>query len=426
MLRRTIAFVLVCLVLMGGSALAAAPNDPGWGAQWHLRTIHADRAWAKSKGSGIVVAVVDTGVDLNHIDLQGRLVRGADLVDNDGDPMDEQGHGTFMAGLIAARTGNGEGVASVAPLAKIMPIRALKSDTGDSGTVAKGIDYAASHGARIINLSLAVEPTSGSGVPGLIPVSASMRTSIDNAAKKGILVAIAAGNNFGGGTSKTAYDSSSGNVLVVGASTKNDRRAAYSNYGAGLDVLAPGGGTSGDPSASACSESVAVISTWWKATDNDVYGSGCGSSMAVAHVSGVAALLMARGMSASQAVARIKSTAVDLYSAGRDDQSGWGRVDAAAAVGATATSVGSANAKSKTSTRSRAVAAAGTKPTVKGTKVVKPSPAHSPIRPLALESTGPFGERTDTKPRFVALALALAVGGALSNTIARRRFAAAS
>src|SRR5438445_6101688 len=117
MLRRALAFVVICLVLMAGAAYASAPNDQGWSAQWHLRTIHADRAWTKTKGAGIIVAVVDTGVDLSHPDLRGRLVGGRDFVDPGTPPDDEQGHGTFMAGLIAADTGNVIGVASVAPLA---------------------------------------------------------------------------------------------------------------------------------------------------------------------------------------------------------------------------------------------------------------------------------------------------------------------
>ncbi len=128
MLRRTLAFVLVCLVLTAGTAYASAPNDPGWGVQWHLRTIHADLAWTKSRGAGVVVAVVDTGVDLSHPDLRGRLVPGRDFVDPGTPPDDQQGHGTFMAGLIAADTGNNYGVASVAPLAKIMPVRVLDSN----------------------------------------------------------------------------------------------------------------------------------------------------------------------------------------------------------------------------------------------------------------------------------------------------------
>src|ERR1051326_6772047 len=164
MLRRAVPFVLVVLLLTVGTAYAAAPNDPGWSAQWHLRTIHADSAWSRSKGSGIVVAIVDTGVDLSHEDLRGRLVSGKDFVDPGTPPDDEQGHGTFMAGLVAADTGNAYGVASVAPLAKIMPVRVLNAQgSGTPSVVSQGIDWAVTHGADVINLSLAVESTGGSG-----------------------------------------------------------------------------------------------------------------------------------------------------------------------------------------------------------------------------------------------------------------------
>src|SRR5439155_5891252 len=110
MLRRAVPFVLVVLVLTAGTAYASAPNDPGWSEQWHMRVVHADLAWARSRGSGAVVAIVDTGVDLSHPDLRGRLVGGRDFVEPGTLPDDEQGHGTFMAGLVAADTGNAEGV----------------------------------------------------------------------------------------------------------------------------------------------------------------------------------------------------------------------------------------------------------------------------------------------------------------------------
>ncbi|MGH8512348.1 MAG: S8 family serine peptidase, partial [Gammaproteobacteria bacterium] len=310
---------------MGGTAYAAAPNDPGWTTQWHLKTIHADTAWARSKGSGIIVAVVDTGVDVAHPDLRGRIYGGIDEVDKGTSAQDEQGHGTFMAGLIAANAGNNLGVASVAPLARIMPVRVLNENgTGEPATVAKGIDDAVEAGAHVINLSLAQEPLGGGSVPsGNLLGDPAIDGAIKRAAKAGSLVVAAAGNNFAsGGSSRTSYDATVGGVLVVGASTKTDRRAAYSNYGSGLDVLAPGGGSSSSPSDASCQANSPVVSTWWDGSSK--YGQGCGTSMAVAHVSGIGALLMARGYSNTSTANRIKNTAKDLYSAGYDANSGWG------------------------------------------------------------------------------------------------------
>lgn len=430
MVRRGLVFVLVCLVLMTGTAHAAAPNDPGWSQQWHLRTIHADRAWTKSKGSGVVVAVVDTGVDGNHPDLAGRLVTGRNFVDapsgGDANWQDKQGHGTFMAGLIAASTGNADGVASVAPLARIMPVRVLGANgTGKPSDVAAGIDWAISHGARVINLSLAQEPIGGGDTNGgNLFADQSIDDAIKNAARSAVVV-VAAGNNFtSGGAPATSYDATSAGVIVVGASTRSDRRAAYSNYGAGLDVLAPGGGSASSPSTGSCDPNSPVVSTWWNPqSGSSAYGAGCGTSMAVAHVSGIAALLRARGYSNASAVNRIENTAVDLYSPGRDDQSGYGRVDAAAAVGATATTSKAKPRPRAQTGRSRPVGAAGgAKPTVKGTKIVpSPTPSTAPIQNLSLASAGPFGSPLDPKLHLIAFALALAVGVGVAQAMARQR-----
>jgi serine protease len=424
MMRRALVFVLICLVLAeGGAAYAAAPNDPYWSLQWHMRTIRADRAWARSRGSGIVVAVVDTGVDLAHPDLRQRISSGIDLVNPGSSAQDEQGHGTFMAGIIAASTGNNIGVGSVAPLARIMPVRVLNEDgTGEPSTVAAGIDWAVSHGADVINLSLAQEPLGGSGGPvGNLFGDPAMDRAIENAAQAGALVVAAAGNDFSsGGSSTTSYDATVEGVLVVGASTKSDRRAAYSNYGSGLDVLAPGGGSSSNPSNSGCQSSSPVVSTWWDAGVSK-YGQGCGTSMGVAHVSGIGALLMARGYSNVSAARRIRNTTKDLYGAGRDSQSGWGRVDAAAAVGATSVAPKpSTKPKPRSQPPRRSVVPAAKPPAVKGAKVPQPTGVPTPIRGVTLSAAVPYHVPSDIRLQFIALALAMAVGVGVGHAAARR------
>lgn len=418
-MRRALLFALVCLCL-APSAWAATPNDQAWSMQWNMRIMRADRAWATSKGSGVVVAVVDTGVDLNHPDLQGRLVSGVDLVAPGTPPQDENGHGTHMSGVIAATTGNTIGVASVAPSAKIMPIRVLESNgSGRSDTVAEGIRYATSHGARIINLSLAQDDDDGGQVLPNLFASPSINDAIEDAARAGVFVAAAAGNN---GASKTAYDASTPGVLVVGASTSRDQRAAYSNYGSGLDILAPGGA---GITARDCDASEEIVSTWWTASGGSQYGKGCGTSMSVAHVSGLAALLLARGYNSRAAAERIIATAVDLESPGRDNSTGYGRVDALAAVGSTSAPPPAAAPKPKPkSTSPGAVGAAGSPTSAPQPPPPAPVASEAPTAsaapaPLAL-GPGPMPPPPDARGPLTGVAGGLLAIVGLSNAAVLR------
>jgi subtilisin family serine protease len=415
-MRRLIVLVLGGLVLLGGAApfAWAAPNDPGWYQQWNLSKIRADRAWSSSKGAGVVVAIVDTGVDLSHPDLKGRLVSGIDLV-NGGTPQDDNGHGTFMAGIVAAATGNGVGVASVAPSAKIMPVKVLDSDgVGEPETVADGIRWAVDHGAHVINLSLAETSSGGIKLPANFFANSDLDDAIREAANAGRFVAVAAGNDFssGGGNAQTAYDAEVAGVLVVGGSTAGDRRAAYSNYGQGLDVLAPGGGSASNPSGSSCQSNDPVTSTWWNGGSQ--YGAGCGTSMAVAHVSGVAALLRAKGYSSTAAASRIIATARDLGTSGWDSQTGHGRVDAAAAVGAASAQPSAPPPKPppKKSVQPKKVATA-TSPTPSPTVAKSVAPAPTPSA-TGLLLAGAFPSEDPPAPRrslvVIATAMAMLVG----------------
>ncbi|MHB8513740.1 MAG: S8 family serine peptidase [Actinomycetota bacterium] len=335
-MRRAVALAAL-LVLSFGATLARAsdsgPDDPGFSKQWGLQTIHAVEAWTISRGAGITVAVVDTGVDAKHPDLAGKVLPGYNFVDNNTDASDVKGHGTHVAGIIAAWTNNDRGVASVAPDAKILPVRVLRSSgEGDPGNVAKGVLWAASHGAKVINLSLAQdEANTGIGIGDSLLHDDRVDKAIDDAAHLGATIVVAAGNSDSGGRSQTSYQASAPGVIVVGASTSKDRRAAYSNFGEGLEVVAPGGGSATDPKA--CSDPDWIVSTWWNpATKKSDYGGGCGTSMAVAHVSGIAALLMARGLSNVETVARIEATAVRVGATVPDQQTGFGRADAYRAV----------------------------------------------------------------------------------------------
>ncbi|HLW18355.1 MAG TPA: S8 family serine peptidase [Actinomycetota bacterium] len=333
-MRRAAAGALLLFLLFPAVA-GASVNDPYYSLQWGLMRIGAPTAWAVSEGAGQIVAVVDTGVDLAHPDLQGQFVPGYDFVDNDANPVDQNGHGTLIAGIIAAVTGNAVGVASVAPKAKIMPVRVLGPDgSGSSTTVAEGITWAVQHGATVVNLSLAQE--SGANNTPLLR-SPAVDAAIKAAAKAGAVVVVAAGNSSTGGSNQTAYDATTPGVIVVGASARNNQPAAYSDHGPGLDILAPGGGSSTDPTANGCTQDQSIVSTWWNPnTKHSSYGGGCGTSMSVAFVSGVAALLRTHGYDNAAAIDRIEQTADDIGAKGRDDLSGYGILDAARALGARA------------------------------------------------------------------------------------------
>jgi subtilisin family serine protease len=336
-MKRAVVLAAVLLTLPLGAG--AATNDPFFARQWALVRLHTEAAWRVTTGEEVKVAVIDTGVDLLHPDLQGRLLPGRDFIDDDDTADDENGHGTHMAGTIAAATGNGIGIASVAPDALILPVRVLdkagRSD--DPDTVAEGIRWAVDAGAQVVNLSLAADGPGGKGARGqdllaAVPIDLAIR----DAAARGAVVVIAAGNDEAGGDPRTAYDAKSPGAIVVGASTNRDRRAAYSNYGAGLDVLAPGGGSATDPDFdTGCTGANAVVGLYWNPqTKQSDYAGACGTSVAVAQVSGIAALLVARGYSNVEVVQRLEATAVDLGAKGRDAQTGFGRVDAARALNA--------------------------------------------------------------------------------------------
>lgn len=298
----------------------AATNDPYFARLWGLQRVGAEPAWAVSKGAGVMIAVIDSGVDTNHPDLQGQLLPGFDFVSNDSDPKDENGHGTLMTGIAAAVTGNKVGIASVAPDAKILPVRVFDGDgNANSTTVTKGVDYAIDEAANrnmrlVLNFSfVATGATSGTS----LFADPSLELAVRRAANDGAAVVIAAGNE---GANQTAYDSITEGIAVVGASDRSDNRAPLSNFGAGLDILAPG---------------VAITSTYWdKATGKSVYAEAQGTSTSVPFVSGAAALLMAQGMNGTTALNRILSTAQDLGSRGRDNDTGHGLLDVAAALGA--------------------------------------------------------------------------------------------
>lgn len=282
--------------------VAELPDDPYLSAQWGVTRIFAPEAWAVSVGSGVPVAVIDTGIDATHPDLQGQVLPGYDFVNADADPFDDHGHGTRMAGIVAARAGNAEGIAGIAPQAALLPVKVLDADGyGAYSAVVSGIIYAVDNGARVLNLSLS----------GTVE-SAVLQDAVDYAAAHDVVVVAAAGNY---GIDLPAYPAAARGAVAVSAINQDDARPSFSNFGDWIDVAAPG---------------VDIVTT----SVNHGYASTSGTSPAAAFASGVFALLRAAesSLSASAAVTRVLDGAMDLGSAGRDDSFGWGLVDAFGAL----------------------------------------------------------------------------------------------
>lgn len=303
--------------------LLATPNDPYYALrQWNLRLIGLEDAWDITTGAAeVIVAVLDTGADLTHPELAAKLVPGYDFAFGDSIPADDHGHGSHVAGIVGAASDNGIGVAGVAWGSRIMPVKVFdESGTGTDSSVAEGICWAADHGARIINIS-----------GGTTAASHLVRDAVAYAAGKGCLVIAAAGNGYESGN-VPQYPAAFPQVIAVGAVGHLDERARYSNTGAYLELVAPGGNPTGpsDPDNDHW-----IYSTFYRGSGMS-YADAAGTSVAAPHVAGLAALLWSANPALSAAEVRclLARTAVDLGAPGWDEAFGWGRIDAAAAVAA--------------------------------------------------------------------------------------------
>jgi serine protease len=338
------------------------PNDPGRGqapggwqaVQWNFAgpwSVNAPAAWqhaidAKAPGArGVRIAVLDTGVayaNRGHYRLSPDLkrphfARGYDFVGNDPYPDDENGHGTHVASTINESTNNGISLTGLAYNATIIPVRVLDSSgQGDAATIARGIRWAAKRGAQIINLSLEFSTdVSGSEVPELLD-------AIDYAHRRGALLVGASGNEH---HFAIAYPARADHVLSVGATTEHGCVADFSNRSRGLDMVAPGGGAdsaiAGDPNCRpADPPGRDIYQLTYRGSSVRAFGLPGGyegTSMAVPHVSAVAALVLGEKLlgphpSPDALEARLKQTARDLGAPGPDARYGWGLLDAAAAT----------------------------------------------------------------------------------------------
>ncbi|MFN8410852.1 MAG: S8 family peptidase [Anaerolineales bacterium] len=279
------------------------PNDSAWPSQYGLVNIHAPQGWAYTTGSSnITIAIVDTGVDLSHPDLANKIVGGYDFVNNDSIAQDDNGHGTHVAGIAAAVSNNGTGVAGVSWGARIMPVKVLTAAGGGTfGNIAAGIIWAADHGANVINLSL-----------GGIPTSIVLQNAVNYADSKGVLIIAAVGN---AGGNLIFYPAAYSNVIAVGSTDTINNHAVFSNYGSQIDLVAPG---------------VAIYST----SNGGTYSIRDGTSMSTAFVSGFAALLLGIPGNNAPSLVRLEmeSTALDLGSTGWDGFYGNGLIQMDAAI----------------------------------------------------------------------------------------------
>jgi thermitase len=313
-----------------------APDDPRWPEQWNMALIRADLAWEVITDThGIVIAALDSGVDLGHPDLEARIWTNpgevpGNALDDDGngkvddvhgwhfyhactysgcqsgenrDVQDKDGHGTHVAGIAAAEADNGLGVAGLAWGAALMPVKVLEDSYGVAwySDIAAGMVYATDNGAAIINLSLGGEEP-----------SQVLEDAVAYAHQRGVFIVAAAGNDDG----PILYPAACDPVVAVGATDSADRRASFSNHGPELDMVAPG---------------VDILSTWPVGRS---YFHRSGTSMAAPHVAGLAALVWAADphLTNDEVTVIIEGTAVDVGNPGWDEEHGQGRIDAYAAL----------------------------------------------------------------------------------------------
>ncbi len=302
------------------------PNDPQYSTQWNLPAINASGAWAVTTGNNIVVADVDTGVDYTHEDLPSpQLVPGIDettatptVINNASGNTDSNGHGTAVAGVIAAATNNGKGLASLGWHTSVMPVKASTDGSFASAAIAAGIMYAADNGARIINLSL------GGPCP-----DSTMQSAIEYAQGKGVLVVAAAGNealapavNSEGAYDYPSYPAAYPGVVAVGATGQDGYRAAYSDTGSYVALVAPGGG--GDSTTDA----VPVLQA------GGGYMAELGTSFAAPQVAAAAALILSvnPNLTPDEVTELLTGSATGLGPPGDNIEYGAGILNASAAL----------------------------------------------------------------------------------------------
>ncbi|WP_345733760.1 S8 family serine peptidase, partial [Cryptosporangium minutisporangium] len=326
--------------------LSVTSDDPRRAAQWALTTLRAEQTWTATTGKTVTVAVVDTGVQASHPDLAGSVLSGVDLVRDDPKSIDgskdDNGHGTHVAGIIAAVANNRIGVAGLAPGAKILPVRVLDGDgAGYDSDIADGIVRAVDRGATVVNLSIGGTEAGATSY------------AVRYALSKNVVVVAAAGNEREEGN-PVSYPAADAGVIGVAATDWSDTDAPFSNTGDYVDVAAPGVGI-------------------WSTYRGSTYKQLSGTSMATPYVAAAAALIRAVSPDLTPAAvgSLLERTATDLGTVGRDDATGHGLVDPYAAVCSLVTCGGSTTPT------------AGPTGSPTSSPTTSPSPSTSPTAPAS-------------------------------------------
>ena len=309
-------------------ASARPGDDERSDSSWALAQVGAQQAWARTTGAGIRIGIVDTGIDVAHEDLAGKIVASTSCLGTAGSPagcsgsgQDDNGHGTHVAGIAAAVRGNGVGVAGIAPDADLVAAKVVTaSGAATVADVVAGIKWAVDQGARVVNLSL--ESMTFAGVR-----AGDIEDGLDYAWSRGSVPVLSAGSPRRLGVGLGSRSDRDLNAVVVGATTANGRISDSSppTGDARLALLAPGGEGGSDPTAD-------ILSTFWAAGRHDLYEARGGTSAAAAYVSGALALLLAQGYNALGAVERLLLTADGTVHCGQGSPDCYGLLDVATAT----------------------------------------------------------------------------------------------
>ncbi len=280
------------------------PDDPLVAQQWALPIIQAFDAWHITTGGEVVIAILDTGVSITHPDLEGKVLPGYNAIQNNSHVEDDNGHGTAVAGLIAASTNNQQGIAGMCWGCRILPVKVLNArGGGDDASVSRGVRWAVDNGAQIINMSL-----------GGSRESQTLREAIAYAFQQGVLIVASSGNDRHNGN-PINYPAAYPEVIAVGATGTSDTIAGFSNTGDYIMIAAPG------------------VNLWTTTLDGG-YGAPNGTSFASSYVAGTAALVftLRPDLRHEDVICILQASADDKGPPGKDPEYGWGRLNAFRAV----------------------------------------------------------------------------------------------